>query len=47
MHKPQIDPTPFLFEDTLSDKAAHSYQIVTVDGAGRTAKTPDLQIAAM
>jgi hypothetical protein len=31
----------------LSDKAAHSYQIVTVDNAGRMAKTEDLQIAAI
>jgi hypothetical protein len=28
-HKPQINQTPFLYEDVLSDKAAHIYQIVT------------------
>jgi hypothetical protein len=46
-HKPQIDKTPFLYEEALSDKTAHSYQIVTVDAAQRTAKTQDLPIAAV
>ena len=38
-HKPQVRQTPFAFEEVLTDKAAHHYQIVTVDAAGRTAKT--------
>ena len=46
-HKPQVRQTPFLFEETLSDKAAHRYQIVTVDAAGRTAKTGEVLIAAV
>jgi aryl-alcohol dehydrogenase-like predicted oxidoreductase len=46
-HKPQIDKTPFAFQETLADKAAHSYQIVTVDAAGRTAKTEDLAVSAV
>jgi hypothetical protein len=46
-HKPQIRQTPFSFEDVLSDKAAHHYQIVTVDAAGRTAKTEDVLLAAV
>ena len=46
-YKPQINQTPFLFEDTLSDKTAHHYQIVTVDNVGRTAKTEDILLAAM
>jgi len=36
-----------VFEEALPDKAAHSYQILTVDAAGRTAKTEDLLIAAL
>jgi aryl-alcohol dehydrogenase-like predicted oxidoreductase len=47
MHKPQITRTPFLFEDALSDKTAHSYQIVTVDTVGRTAKTEDVPLSAV
>ncbi len=46
-HKPQTSRTPFLFEEALSDKAAHAYQIVTVDSAGRTAKTGEMPIAAV
>jgi aryl-alcohol dehydrogenase-like predicted oxidoreductase len=46
-HKPQVRQAPFSFEETLSDKAAHQYQIVTVDAAGRTAKTENVQLAAV
>jgi aryl-alcohol dehydrogenase-like predicted oxidoreductase len=46
-HKPQINRTPFSFEETLSDKGAHQYQIVTVDAAGRTAKSEDLLLPAV
>jgi hypothetical protein len=35
------------FEEVLTDSAAHTYRIVTIDGAGRTAKTDDLQISAV
>ena len=45
-HKPQVRQTPFSFEEVLSDKAAHHYQIVTVDAAGRTAKTEDMLLSA-
>jgi hypothetical protein len=41
-HKPQITRAPFSYVETLSDKAAHQYQIVTVDAAGRTAKSEEL-----
>jgi aryl-alcohol dehydrogenase-like predicted oxidoreductase len=47
VHKPQVTQSPFVFEEALPDKAAHSYQILTVDAAGRTAKTEDLLIAAL
>jgi len=46
VHKPQVRQTPFSFEEALSDQAAHRYQIVTVDAAGRTAKTEDLLLSA-
>jgi aryl-alcohol dehydrogenase-like predicted oxidoreductase len=46
-HKPQINRMPFLFEEAVSDKTAHSYQIVTVDAAGRTAKTEDMPLSAI
>jgi aryl-alcohol dehydrogenase-like predicted oxidoreductase len=46
-HKPQVRQTPFTFEEVLTDKAAHHYQIVTVDAAGRTAKTGDFLLSAV
>jgi aryl-alcohol dehydrogenase-like predicted oxidoreductase len=46
-HKPQVRQIPFSFEEGLSDQAAHRYQIVTVDAAGRTAKTEDVRIPAV
>jgi len=46
-HKPQVRQTPFAFEEVLSDKTAHRYQIVTVDAAGRTAKTEDVLLSAV
>jgi aryl-alcohol dehydrogenase-like predicted oxidoreductase len=46
-HKPQARKTPFSFEEPIADKAAHRYRIVTVDAAGRTAKTEEVQLAAI
>ena len=46
-HKPQVRQTPFSFEEVLSDQAAHHYQVVTVDAAGRTAKTDDVLLSAI
>jgi aryl-alcohol dehydrogenase-like predicted oxidoreductase len=46
-HKPQTDLTPFQFEEVIPDQAAHHYRIVTVDAAGRTAKTEELPIEAL
>jgi aryl-alcohol dehydrogenase-like predicted oxidoreductase len=46
-HKPQVRQAPFRFEEVLSDKAAHRYQVVTVDAAGRTAKTEELLLTAV
>jgi aryl-alcohol dehydrogenase-like predicted oxidoreductase len=43
-HTPQVRQTPFLFEEALSDRAAHHYQIVTVDAAGRTAKSEEMAL---
>jgi aryl-alcohol dehydrogenase-like predicted oxidoreductase len=46
-HKPQVRQTPFSFEEVLSDQAAHRYQIMTIDAAGRTAKTEDMPLSAI
>ncbi len=46
-HKPQVRRTPFSFEEVLSDKTAHQYQIVTVDAAGHTAKTEAMLLPAV
>ncbi|MGA3027564.1 MAG: hypothetical protein ABSF98_22620 [Bryobacteraceae bacterium] len=43
-YQPQVSRTPFLFEDAVSDKAAHTYAIAAVDAAGRSAATADLPI---
>jgi len=46
-HYPQISKKPFFFADVLSDKATHSYQILSVDAAGRSASAEDLLIPAV
>jgi len=43
-HAPQVSKAPFQFDEILSDKVAHSYQIVTVDDAGRTVESEDLPL---
>jgi aryl-alcohol dehydrogenase-like predicted oxidoreductase len=43
-HQPQVSRTPFLFEDAVSDQAAHTYSIAAVDAAGRSAVSGDLPI---
>lgn len=43
-HEPQTTKSPFAFDDSLSDQAAHSYRVVTVDAAGRTAATDELRL---
>ena len=43
-HRPQTTKSPFAFDDVLSDQAAHSYRVVTVDAAGRTATTDELRL---
>ncbi len=46
-HAPQLHRIPFAYEETLADTAAHRYQVVTVDAAGRTAKTEEMVLAAV
>ncbi|MFW6171661.1 MAG: hypothetical protein ACODAD_14320, partial [Planctomycetota bacterium] len=46
-HKPQLTKTPFSFEESLPDQAAHRYMIVSVDGQGRTAESQPLAIEAL
>ena len=45
-HRPQTTKSPFAFEDALSDQAVHTYKVVTVDAAGRTAATDELKVTA-
>lgn len=44
-HKPQATKSPFSFEDKPADQASHAYSIVTVDAAGRKARTEELRVA--
>ncbi|HJX35214.1 MAG TPA: aldo/keto reductase [Desulfatiglandales bacterium] len=46
-HTPQISRIPFIFEEILFDDAAHSYRILTVDAAGRIAKTEDILLSGI
>ncbi len=46
-HKPQVSRTPFTFEEVLPDGKAHNYQVLTVDAAGRTAGTEDVNLSAV
>jgi hypothetical protein len=43
-HQPQISKKPFLFEELVKDKAAHTYQIKAVDTVSRVAATEGLLI---
>lgn len=47
VHQPQVSKKHFTFRDLPPDKAAHRYNIVSVDAAGRITKTEDLMIAAV
>ncbi len=46
-HRPQAQRVPFSFEEKLADKAAHRYQVVAVDAAGRRAETGDLELPSV
>ena len=46
-HRPQVSRMPFIFEETLSDNASHIYHILTVDAAGRTARTEDILLSGV
>jgi len=45
-HHPQINKTPFLFEDKTAGVNAHKYEITTVDAIGRRASRGDLVVQA-
>jgi hypothetical protein len=34
-HHPQVDLTPFAFEEVLTDRGAYPYQVTSVDSVGR------------
>ncbi len=46
-HEPQTSKKPFEFADAVNDKAAHTYQIATVDAAGRKAMTGEIQLSGV
>jgi aryl-alcohol dehydrogenase-like predicted oxidoreductase len=46
-YKPQVNRTPFVFKETLSDNTAHQYRIMTVDAVGRTAETEDILLSGI
>jgi aryl-alcohol dehydrogenase-like predicted oxidoreductase len=43
-HQPQTTKEPFRFVDSMADRPAHRYEIVTVDAAGRTASSEPLAV---
>lgn len=45
-YAPQVSMAPIIFEEQLTDKAAHSYQVLTVDAEGRRAGSEKLQVNA-
>ena len=45
-YQPQLSKKPFVFEDVVKDKAAHAYQLKTVDAVSRVAATEVLPIPA-
>jgi len=46
-HQPQVSRKPFVFEEVINDKAAHNYQIATVDAAGRSAVSEELFVPTL
>ncbi len=46
-YKPQITRAPFIYKETLADSNAHKYRIMTVDAAGRKAKTEEMMLAGI
>jgi aryl-alcohol dehydrogenase-like predicted oxidoreductase len=46
-HEPQTTKKPFGFADAVPDKAAHTYQISTVDAKSRMALTGEIQVPAV
>ena len=46
-YKPQITMAPFIYKETLADSNAHKYRIMTVDAAGRKAKTEEMMLAGI
>ena len=46
-YKPQVTREPFNYTEVLPDSSAHTYRILTVDAAGRTAKTEDIFLSGI
>jgi len=45
-YRPQVDETPFLFEDKTASAGAHNYVVATVDETGRRADAGDMTASA-
>ena len=45
-YRPQVDKTPFLFEDKTAAAGAHKYVVATVDAIDRRAEAGDLTASA-
>jgi hypothetical protein len=45
-HRPQTGKVPFRFEDAKLERDRHTYEVVTIDRAGRTAASPSLEAGA-
>ncbi|NLD36637.1 MAG: aldo/keto reductase [Desulfatiglans sp.] len=46
-HKSQVTRAPFIHEEILNDNSSHTYSLVTVDAAERTAKTEEILLAGI
>jgi hypothetical protein len=45
-HRPQTTKSPFRYEDELTDRASHTYRVVTIDEAGRNASSEECRVTA-
>jgi hypothetical protein len=46
-HQTQTTKAPFVFEEAVSDRAAHRYRVIVVDTAGQKVPSNDLWVPAM
>jgi aryl-alcohol dehydrogenase-like predicted oxidoreductase len=46
-HRPQLTKSPFTYQETIADRSAHTYEIVTVDVQGRAQQSKPLPVDAV